>query len=222
MAARKALVNEVEVGRAPIERFRRLLDGVVWSELERTLSSLREAMRGRVLWNINSTARGGGVAEMLASLIPYQRGAGIDERWAVFQGSPEFFNTTKKLHTLLHGIEHDDGLLDDADRARYEGATAVNAGALAEMMHRGDVAILHDPQTAGLAPALARRGMHVIWRAHIGVNEPNQAVRDAWDFLRPYLRDASAYVFSRRAYAWDELDDSRVRIIPPCIDPFAT
>jgi trehalose synthase len=222
MAARKALVNEVEVGTAPIERFRRLLDGAMWSELEQTMSSLKETMRGRVLWNVNSTARGGGVAEMLAALIPYERGAGIDERWAVIDGSPEFFNTTKKIHTLLHGVEPSDGLLDDADRKRYDKATDVNADALVEMMHRGDVAILHDPQTAGLAPALAKRGMHVIWRAHIGVDKPNGAVRNAWNFLRPYLQDAPAYVFSRRAYVWDGLDESRVRIIAPCIDPFAT
>ena len=89
-------------------------------------------------------------------------------------------------------------------------------------VHRGDVVILHDPQTAGLVPALARSGMHVVWRSHIGVDQPNDVVRKAWDFLRPFLRDASAYVFSRRAYAWDGLDDSHVRIIAPCIDPFGS
>ena len=221
MAPRDTLVNQVELGRAPIKPFRRLVGEVVWSELQSVIGSLKGAMGGRVLWNVNSTARGGGVAEMLASLIPYERDAGIDERWLVIQGSPDFFNTTKKIHSLLHGVEPDGGLLDDADRAHYEEATAVNAEALAEMMHRGDVAILHDPQTAGLVPALASRGIHVIWRAHIGVDEPNEAVRDAWEFLRPYLQDASAYVFSRPSYAWDGLEDSRVRVLAPCIDPFA-
>jgi len=222
MASRKTVVNEIELGSARLERFRRLVGEEVWSELQAVIGSLKDAMGGRVLWNVNSTARGGGVAEMLASLIPNDRDAGVDERWAVIQGSPDFFNTTKKLHTLLHGVESDGGFLDDADRERYEEVSALNAGALAEMMHRGDVVILHDPQTAGLVPALAGRGIHVIWRAHIGVDEPNETVRSAWDFLRRYLQGASAFVFSRRAYVWDGLDDSHVRIIPPCIDPFAS
>ena len=222
MAPRKTALNEVEVGEASLERFRRLLGDAVWSDLGHAMSSLKEAMGDNVLWNVNSTAKGGGVAEMLASLIPYERDAGIDERWAVIQGSPEFFNTTKKIHTLLHGVEPEEGLLDDADRKLYDEATALNAGPLVETLRRGDVAILHDPQTAGLVPQLASRGVHVIWRSHIGVDQPNEAVRNAWDFLRPYLENAKAYVFSRSAYAFDGLDESRVHVIPPCIDPFAT
>src|SRR5690348_4447070 len=81
MASRKTAVNEVEVGVASLDRFRRLLGEAVWSELERAMSSLKDAMGEHVLWNVNSTAKGGGVAEMLASLIPYERDAGIDERW---------------------------------------------------------------------------------------------------------------------------------------------
>jgi trehalose synthase len=222
MASRKTVVNEIELGDAPLERFRRLVGEEVWSELQDVVGSLKDAMDGRVLWNVNSTARGGGVAEMLASLIPYDRDAGIDERWAVIQGSPDFFNTTKKLHTLLHGVEPDGGILDDSDRERYEEVSALNAGALAQVMHRGDVVILHDPQTAGLAPALASRGMHIVWRSHIGVDQPNEVVRKAWDFLRPYLRYVSAFVFSRSAYVFDGLDHSHVRIIAPCIDPFGS
>src|SRR5207237_8009958 len=101
-------------------------------------------------------------------------------------------------------------------------ATARNSEGLANMISPGDVAILHDPQTAGLVPGLKARGIKVIWRSHIGVDEPNDFVRGAWDFLRPFVSEASACVFSRAAYAWDGLDESRVRIIAPCIDPFAT
>jgi trehalose synthase len=222
MASREAIVKEVDVGSAPIERFQHLLTHEVWSELERDMGSLANALQGHSVWNVNSTARGGGVAEMLAALIPYERGAGIDERWAVMEGSPEFFAATKKIHTLLHGVEARDGPLTDDDRHHYEQATARNAEALTRMIRPGDVAILHDPQTAGCVPALTERGIHVIWRSHIGVNEPNGAARDAWSLLRPYLASASALVFSRRAYTWEGLDESRVHIIAPCIDPFAT
>jgi trehalose synthase len=222
MARRKTLVNEVDVGSAPIERFQPLLTPEVWSELERDMGLLAKALQGHSVWNVNSTARGGGVAELLAALIPYDRGVGIDERWAVMEGSPAFFAATKKIHTLLHGVEPRDGRLTEDERHHYEQATARNAEALIGMIRPGDVAILHDPQTVGCVPALAERGIHVIWRSHIGVDEPNGAVRDAWSFLAPYLSGASALVFSRRAYVWDDLDESRVHIIAPCIDPFAT
>src|SRR5207237_842338 len=85
---------------------------------------------GRVLWNVNSTARGGGVAELLASLIPYDRDAGIDERWVVIEGSPDFFNVTNKIHTLLHGVDSDGAELTEEDRRQSEQATARNAACI--------------------------------------------------------------------------------------------
>src|SRR2546430_11479716 len=221
MAIGENRIHEVDVGSAPIERFRPLVGDEVWPELDGGVAEVRRRLDGRVLWNVNSTARGGGVAEMLASLIPYDRGAGIDERWAVIEGSPEFFSATKKIPTLLHGVQPDGGLTA-GERRDYQEATARNSEALAGLIRPGDVAILHDPQTASLVPGLRARGVKVIWRSHIGVDEPNDLARSAWDFLRPFVSEASACVFSRAAYAWDGLDESRVRIIAPCIDPFAT
>src|SRR5438093_2826293 len=166
-------LQEVETGTAPIAHFRALLDAEESTELESTLHALANAMQGRRLWNVNSTARGGGVAEMLAALIPYGRDAGIDERWVVIEGSPAFFAMTKKLHTLLHGVRPDGSDLSDSERREYERALAPNAEALLEEVRPGDVAILHDPQTAGLAPTLREHGVRVVWRSHIGVDEPN-------------------------------------------------
>ena len=222
MARGENRIHEVELGSAPIERFRPLVSTQMWPELEGGLAGLKRRLDGHVLWNVNSTACGGGVAEMLASLIPYDRGAGIDERWAVVEGSPDFFNATKKIHTLLHGVEPDGGPLTAGERRVYEEATARNSEGLARLIRPGDVAILHDPQTAGLVPGLRARGVKVVWRSHIGVDEPNDLARTVWDFLRPFVSEASACVFSRAAYAWDGLDEARVRIITPCIDPFST
>ena len=222
MARGENRIHEVELGSAPIERFRPLVSTQMWPELEGGLAGLKRRLDGHVLWNVNSTACGGGVAEMLASLIPYDRGAGIDERWAVVEGSPDFFNATKKIHTLLHGVEPDGGPLTAGERRVYEEATARNSEGLARLIRPGDVAILHDPQTAGLVPSLRARGVKVVWRSHIGVDEPNDLARTVWDFLRPFVSEASACVFSRAAYAWDGLDEARVRIITPCIDPFST
>lgn len=218
----RARLDQVESGTAPIERFRPLLDRDVWTALNRELAELAQKMRGRVLWNVNSTGRGGGVAELLASLIPYDRGAGIDERWVVIEGSPDFFKVTKKIHRMLHGVASDTARLSAEEEHQFELVTASNAGPLVELIHPGDVVILHDPQTMGLIPSLTDRGAVVVWRSHIGVDTPNDIVRGAWKFLRPYLDTAAACVFSRATYVWEGLDRARVRVIAPCIDPFST
>ena len=221
MAITKAKVGEVEVGTAPIERFQPLLGQEAWTEFHAAMEAFAGALRGRRVWNVNSTARGGGVAELLASLIPYARGCGIDERWVVIEGSPDFFDVTKKIHTLLHGVVSDSAAFTDTERSQYEETLAKNDAALVAMIAPGDVAFLQDPQTAGLIPSLKARGARVIWRSHVGIDEPNDAARLAWRFLLPYVTQAHAYVFSRQAHVWEGLDRSRVHIIPPCIDPFA-
>ena len=214
-------LREVDVGEAPLDQFRLLVEDEVWSELVDTTSRLRDSMQGHVVWNVNSTARGGGVAELLSGVIPYSRGAGVDERWVVIDGPPEFFEVTKKLHNFLHGVRPEGASLNDGDRRRYDEVSRANAAALLDQVRAGDVAILHDPQTAGMIPSLHERGVRVVWRAHIGIDEPNDVAREAWSFLERYVSRAGAIVFSRQAYVWDHLGRSRVKIIPPCIDPFA-
>jgi trehalose synthase len=217
-----AQLIDVDVGSAPIDRYQPLLEDGIWFEFERTMATVARQLRGRVVWNVNSTARGGGVAELLSSLIPYDRGAGIDSRWVAIQGEPAFFDVTKKLHALLHGFAVDGSAITSDECAVYERTQAANAHALLERVKPGDVVLLHDPQTAGLAPALSVSGCKVIWRCHIGVNEPSDVVRSAWNFLRGYVTAAQALVFSRRRYVWEGLEPSQVHIIPPSIDAFTT
>src|SRR4029450_6316538 len=83
-----------------------------------------------------------------------------------------------------------------------------------------DVVILHDPQTVGLAPALRPLTAALIWRCHVGVDEPTELMRETWSFLRPYVDHADAWVFSRDAFVWAGLDRDRVAIITPTIDAF--
>jgi len=213
-------VTTVDVDTARIDRFESLLHNARWGELGGTLAEFARTMRGRRLWNINSTARGGGVVELLSSLIPYDRGCGIDERWVVIEGSPEFFAFTKRLHNLLHGVEAGGTEITDEEREQYESTLRENANVIAEEIRRGDVVLLHDPQVAGLAPALAKSGADVLWRCHIGVDEPNDAARAAWRMLTPYLAPALALIFSRARYAWEGLDPSCVHVLPPSIEPF--
>jgi len=191
----KAKLIQVPVEPADIERYRPLLGEPLWSEFSRSMSELASALHRRTVWNVNSTAQGGGVAELLVSLIPYGRGAGIDERWVVIEGSAEFFDVTKRLHNLLHGVSSDGAGFSPAERATYQSTMERNASALADVIKAGDIVIVHDPQSAGLVPGLSAAGAIVIWRSHVGVDEPNDFVRAAWKLLEPYLDSASAFVF---------------------------
>jgi trehalose synthase len=98
---------------------------------------------------------------------------------------------------------------------------AANAEQLAALVRPGDIVLAHDPQTAGLVQPLVDLGAHVVWRAHIGLDLPNERARAAWSFLLPYVSPAAAYVFSRDAFVWEGLDPKRVRVIRPSIDPFS-
>jgi trehalose synthase len=159
--------------------------------------------------------------ELLRPLVAYARGAGIDTRWVVIEGTPDYFALTKRIHNRLHGSPGDGGPLDDDARALYESVLAANLDAFPGLVRDGDVVIVHDPQPAGMVRAMKDAGAAVIWRCHVGIDEPNDLAREAWAFLRPYVADADAYVFSRASYAWDNLDHDRVVVIPPTIDVFS-
>ena len=204
----------------PLVRFKPLL-GDEYAEIERVAGWAQQTFAGRAIWHVSSTARGGGVAELLHCLLPYARDAGVDVRWVVLREDPEFFAITKRLHNHLHGDPGDGAPLDEAAKRLYEDALQANADALDSLIRPGDIVYLHDPQTAGLVKALCDRGVKVVWRCHVGVDRPNDLVRSAWDFLRPCLEHADAFVFSRREYIWDGLDRKKVWVMPPVIDPFS-
>jgi trehalose synthase len=218
-----ATIAPEEVRIPPInpERFRSVLDPPALHAFERAIEEGRALLRRRAVWNVNSTARGGGVVELLRPLVGYARGAGVDARWVVIDGPPEFFAVTKRIHNRLHGSLGDGGPLDDGARAIYESVLAANVAAFAGRVRPGDVVILHDPQPAGMMGAMKAAGAAVIWRCHIGLDNPNDLAREAWAFLRRYVDRADAYVFSRRSFAWDGLDPERIVVIAPSIDVFA-
>ena len=212
-----------EVTVAPLlpERLRSVLDREAWDEFERGIRQAQEALAGRVVWMVNSTAAGGGVAEMLRSFVAYARGAGVDVRWQVISGTPEFFRITKRLHNHLHGFPGDGGALGPSERAAYEEVTAANGEYIAALVRPEDIVLAHDPQTAGMVPQLKRTGAHVVWRSHIGAERPNELVMGAWRFLEDLLRAADACVFSRRAYVPEWANAVRTEIIQPSIDVFS-
>ncbi len=212
---------EVAVPALPLHRYSQVLNPGDFDALVADVERARQQLGGRTLWDINSTASGGGVAELLPSSVGYAAGAGISARWAVISGDHEFFLITKRIHNQLHGAPGDGGALDTAARSHYESVLRSNAAGLAAWLDSRDLVTLHDPQTAGLIPLLRRRGVRVVWRCHVGVDHPNRVARGAWDFLLPYVTQADAEVFSCEGFVWDGLDPQRVAIIAPAIDPFA-
>jgi trehalose synthase len=215
-----AALQEVPVASLSPERFESLL-GQGWKQVDEAIDEARRLLKGRVVWNVNSTARGGGVAELLQSLLAYARGAGVDVRWLTISGNPDFFRVTKRIHNRLHESEGDGGPLGPEEREVYESALAEAADELVQLVQPGDIVDIHDPQPAGLLPHVVSADVKVIWRCHIGVDRPGELARGAWDFMRRYIEDADAYIFSRKPFVWDGLDQNRIWIIPPSIDAFS-
>ncbi|MFZ0181183.1 MAG: glycosyltransferase [Candidatus Dormiibacterota bacterium] len=214
-------VVEVEIESSDPIRYQTILSAEQTAALSRVIARARQMLSGRRIWNVNSTAKGGGVAEMLTTLLAYARGAGVDARWLVISGDDQFFTITKRIHNRLHGAPGDGEDLTAADRRHYEATLAQQADHIRKRFTSGDIVILHDPQTAGLVPLLNTTGVGVIWRCHVGLDTPNDIARATWDFLLPYVRAARLCIFSRRGFAWEGLDGRRIRVVAPSIDPFS-
>jgi trehalose synthase len=215
-----SLLHEVEVPRLPVSRLEPVIGARRYAELTRTAHQVRQVLAGHTIWNVNSTAAGGGVAEMLQVLVGYVQDLDIAIGWLVISGDAEFFAITKRLHNQIHG-SRSGAPLGAAEASHYAQMLAANAVELTARVRPGDVVLLHDPQTAGLAAPLAQAGARVVWRCHIGVDWENDVTRAGWDFLRPHLDAADAYVFSRRTYVPSWIPADRAWIIPPSIDPFS-
>jgi len=210
--------------RVEIEPSFTLDDHAVVADLAGTVCTLREQgeevaahFEGRTLWMINSTERGGGVAEMLPALVTLLRDLGIRTEWLVLEADdPAFFALTKRLHNLMHGVG--DPALDDADRQLFEATNRANAAAARDFIADGDIVAIHDPQPMPLAGMLREtRDVRTLWRCHIGLDEGNDATRAAWRFLRPYAEAYDSTIFSAPDYVPDFI--SHPHIIHPAIDP---
>src|SRR5687768_13749708 len=198
-------IETVHVGRLPFERFESVMPAERYAEFREAVKRAQELLAGRVVWNVNSTSRGGGVAEMLVSLLAYANGAEVNARWEVISGTDPFFALTKRIHNNLHSSPGDGGDLGEAERRIYDEALAPNIEEFTRMVSPDDVVIVHDPQPAGLIAPLKEKGVAVIWRCHVGIDVPSELSRRAWNFLLPLVEPADAYVFSREQFVWEGL-----------------
>ena len=215
-----SLLRAVEVPRRPVSLLEPVIGASRYQTLGRAANLVRDMLAGRTVWNVNSTATGGGVAEMLQVLVGYVQDLDIRVGWLVITGDAGFFAITKRLHNQIHG-HLAGGLLGAAEADHYAQMLAANAVELLARVRPGDVVLLHDPQTAGLAAPLAQAGARVVWRCHIGVDWEDEVTRAGWEFLRPHLAAAQAYVFSRQQYVPSWIPAGKAWIIPPSIDPFS-
>jgi trehalose synthase len=174
------------------------------------LRTVASKLAGARVVHVNSTAVGGGVAEILVRMVPLLRELGIDTRWEVMRGDDAFFETTKAMHNALHGI---DLPLTDRMRQAYLEATARNA----ELLDLdADVVLVHDPQPAALVTTREGRPSRWIWRCHIDLSHPSPAF---WELLRPYVERYDAAVFSAPQFA-QSLPIPQY-MVPPSIDPLS-
>lgn len=192
------------------------------ANLRTEVELLRERLNGRTVWMINSTAQGGGVAEMLPRLIGLMRELGIATRWAVINTDRmEFFELTKRIHNLIHGDARAGADFTATDAQLFEHVNRVNADAFRPHLKTGDVLIVHDPQPLPLGQMLAKEaGVKAFWRCHIGLDQRTDATRAAWRFLRPYLDCYGHAIFSLPEYIPSFLA-GHASIIYPALDPLS-
>jgi len=186
---------------------------ITGEDVVRQLRQLSAPLRGLRLVHINSTRSGGGVAEILDKLVPFQRALGIDACWEVLKGDDEFFECTKHFHNALQGVPIDvpHPLLD-----HYEDVTAANADRLRPLLADADVVFAHDPQTAALISHFPTRRGQWIWRCHIDLSQPHRSV---WRYLLPFVSKHDASVFSLADFA--QVLPHPVYLITPSIDPLS-
>ncbi|HVM41023.1 MAG TPA: glycosyltransferase [Acidimicrobiia bacterium] len=183
------------------------------------LRRLAEPFQGARVLHVNATAYGGGVAELLGSVVPLMRDLGLEAEWHVIHGSDEFFGVTKGMHNALQGAE-----IPWTFESEETYLSKIRENALAFDDGEWDFVIIHDPQPAALLGfledgAVNRRGSAKwIWRCHIDLTDANPAV---WEFLRPHVERHDASVWTMPEFVPDSLKMDCVRMIPPAIDPLS-
>lgn len=192
-----------------VDNYRPIVGEGLIDEVQR----LSRELQGVRICQINATANGGGVAELLSRQIPIYRALGLDVDWQLILGDKDFFAVTKGFHNALQGAQFD---LTPAVGKEY----LENNRRSAEMLEDDyDVYFVHDPQPAALRHFRRNSKAKWIWRCHIDSSQPNPAV---WEFLRRYIQEYDAAVFTMEEFRPAGLELGRIAFIPPAIDPFAT
>jgi len=203
------MLERVELQEKHLDDYRPIVGDEVIAGIEELAEPLRDA---RVV-HVNATAYGGGVAEMLQTLVPLMRDVGLDAEWQVIEGADEFFNVTKAAHNGLQGMDIE---LTDEMKAIWQKYNRANAE---KFEGAYDFVVIHDPQPAGMLHYHEGGGdAHWTWRCHIDTSHPNPAY---WDFFAPYINEYEAGIFTMEQYVGPGVDFEHLAIITPTIDPLS-
>jgi trehalose synthase (ADP-glucose) (EC 2.4.1.-) len=182
---------------------------IVGEDAVDSVFKIAEKLRGISVLHVNSTPKGGGVAEILSKLVPLMREVGINAEWKVIRGDEEFFKVTKSFHNAL---QNGTGQLQGNSFETYKKWQEIN---LSELPLDYDVVFIHDPQPAGLVTQ--RKKGKWIWRCHIDISNPFPPV---WEFLRGYVERYDSVIVSSPVFGRDDLSVPQF-VIPPSIDPLS-
>lgn len=202
------LLNQVDIATELLDDYLPLIAPEQADEIR----DLAERLRGCRILHLNATPYGGGVSELLRSALALQRGIGLDVDWRVIAGETKFFEVTKRFHNALQGAPYD---LPEEDRETYLLQNSFNAR---DFESDYDLIVVHDPQPVPLLQMHGRGDAKWVWRCHIDTSEPNQTVLS---FLKPYIDEYDALVFTLDKFVPDALRNHRIACIPPGIDPLS-
>jgi trehalose synthase len=185
---------------------------IVGADRINKLKKLAEPLKNRRLLNINATAYGGGVAELLKTQVALMQDLGLYVDWCVISANPEFYDVTKMFHNNLQGLP---GVLSDEQKYIYIDAMKQNAKGIIENY---DFVLVHDPQPLALLEYIKVPTGRWIWRCHIDTSEPNP---DTWNFLYPYMKMYDAVIFTLEEFVKEDATLNNLTFIPPSIDPLS-
>ncbi|MEM3573200.1 MAG: glycosyltransferase [Nitrososphaeria archaeon] len=191
---------------AKIDDYRKIVGDEVVDELY----SISKHLQGKVVQNINSTAVGGGVAEILTRMVPLLRELDVNAQWDVIRGNDRFFTITKKMHNALHGVDV------EITKDEFEYFLEVDRENFDILNKEADIIFVHDPQPVALVEKKKELKAKWLWRCHIDFSNPREYV---WEFLKNYIEAYDTAVFSAPAFA-RKLSIPQV-LISPSIDPLS-
>ncbi|HEC93371.1 MAG TPA: glycosyltransferase [Candidatus Atribacteria bacterium] len=185
---------------------------IIGKEEVETVKKLAIPLKGKRVVHINATSFGGGVAEILATLVPLMNDVGLEAEWQVIKGSDDFFNVTKAIHNGLQGM--------DVPFTENMKEIFLKNNRLNEKLFEGeyDFVIIHDPQPVAILKYRMKKVGKWIWRFH---NEPTNAQEKIWQFIKPFIEKYDAAIFTLKEYLKDDLKMEKIAIIPPAIDPLS-
>jgi trehalose synthase len=205
------LLQPVAVGHKTLADYTHLVGRPLVEEIR----ELAEALQGLKVLHISATAFGGGVSEILYTLVPLMRDVGIEADWQIMIGREEFYNVTKLMHNSLQGAEQ---MISDEEWQIFERYNRINA---LELTEGWDVIIVHDPQPAAIRRHVPEKAHKWVWRCHIDLSTPNP---DTIARLVPLIKEYDDSVFHLQDYVpqgLDSNDGQAVHICPPAIDPLS-